>query len=466
MLWYETGNGWAKTTFAKKDMNGDAYLVCPGPSLAQVDTDKLRGRGRTIFGINTAYPAVRPDVWMGLDEVDCYDRGIWAEPFVKICRGTYAEMKLADKPVKKFDNVYFATMKPPEPGKSMLDYRQHDDPLMWHKNTMAAMLHLIIWMGGKRIYLVGCDMGGSQDYHDDRKLTEGQRKYNRQLYQNQIGFIRELAKLAKPHGIEFISATPKSPLNDFLSYVPLTDALRKSEEAVGVKPEKVRHVLDSAKKIAVVTPTRGDRPQLLTAWRMMMKYQSVRPDKVYLIDREPTTEGNDQRERVAEGVEMAKKDGMTHIIIMEDDDYYPPDYIEKVIGAWDDENIVGGYYYSIYHIPHRNRVVYNMDMNGIEAPPLNSTAFTVKLWDSFLESGYMNTKQNLDLELWKWAREIRTKARYIHDPDLMISIKHGIGKVAGGNHAGIKEGYAVGDSKMKWLSNAVHPEIMKIYKRI
>jgi len=469
MLWYNAGNHWKDVSLARADMKGDAYLVCPGPSLADIDAEKLRGRGRKVFAINTAYPKVKPDVWMGMDRAECYDPEIWAEPFMKIVRGNYTDMQAGGEPIKNYDNVYFADVKEPAPGKTMLDYRNHNDPLVWHNNTLAAMLHLIIWMGGKRIYLVGCDMGGKKDYYDDRELPPEQREYNRKLYKAQISFIKALSERARSLDVQLISSTPDTPLNSFLQYIPIEEAISESERKATVEKTEIKHALDAERKVAVITPTRGDRPQLIRAWRKMMDYQTVRPDKVYLIDRKPKIEGEDQRERIHEGVELAKKDGITHIIIMEDDDYYPPDYIEKVLGAWGTQHIIGGYYYPIYHLKDRNRVVYNMDMKmntGIVAPPLNSTAFTVKFWDSFMQGDFAYTERNLDLEMWKWAHEINTPYKFIYDPDLMISIKHGIGKVAGGNHSGIKEGCAVADNDMRWLTKAVHPDILEIYKQL
>jgi len=246
MLYYdlgEGGRGWSKVSWARYKMGADAFLCCPGPSLVDVP----RGRGRKIFAINTAYPRVKPDVWMGLDRVECYDRNIWAEPFAKVCRGNYGDMKVGDKLIRFFDNVFFASVKAPEQGKSMLDLLDHGDPLVWHKNTLASMLHLIIKMGAKNIYLVGCDMGGSKDYYDSRVLAEDHKKHNHNLYAEQIRFIQKLAFSAKPKGIEIVSCTQESPLNNFLAYKDLGDALKESESKVNVENDSVLHCLEAEK---------------------------------------------------------------------------------------------------------------------------------------------------------------------------------------------------------------------------
>jgi len=231
------GKGWNKISFARQDMGCDAYLCCPGPSLQNIE----RGRGRKIFAINTAYPKIKPDVWMGLDRVECYDRAIWAEPFVKICRGNYTEMEVQGKKVKYFDNVFFASIKQAENNKTLFDYLNHEDSLLWYKNTLATMLHLIIKMGAKTIYLAGCDMGGN--YYDNRIIDPDHKIRNERLYKQQIEFLKKLNIQCNSKGIELISVTPNSPLNEFLQYKELDTALKESEGKVQVFREPIYHCL-------------------------------------------------------------------------------------------------------------------------------------------------------------------------------------------------------------------------------
>lgn len=239
MMYYDLGNGgngWAKVSWARQDMGADAYLCCPGPSLISVP----RGRGRKIFAVNTAYPKVVPDIWMGLDRVECYNRQLWGEPFIKVCRGNYGNMKVGDKFIRHMDNVFFASVSPVDKDKTLFDYLNHIDPLVWHKNTMATMLHLIIKMGAKTIYLVGCDMGG-KDYYDNRQLTPEQRMTNHMLYGEQAKWLKTISILAKERGINIISCTPESPINTFLPYMDIVDALKKSEERVKTEDGPILH---------------------------------------------------------------------------------------------------------------------------------------------------------------------------------------------------------------------------------
>ena len=181
-LWFDPGTGWEKYRAARLDHASEAFLCCPGPSLATVDRE-LRGPNRIIYALNTAYPKIKPDVWIGTDRIACFDRGLWHEPFPKICRRIQGDTER----MRFCPNVFFADVDDCDPANIFLR-RDHDAKFVWPHNTFIFALHFIIWSGAKTIRLVGCDMGGcgadgqSRDYHDDRQLPEKLRKSNQALY--------------------------------------------------------------------------------------------------------------------------------------------------------------------------------------------------------------------------------------------------------------------------------------------
>lgn len=229
MLWYDCGNGWTPTYWARKNLNLDAILCCPGPSLESVNAEKLNGYGRKVFAINTAYPTIKPDIWIGMDEMHCYDANILNEPFAKVFRGTYCEMKFSGNFVKHCPETYFADVAEVPAGKTMLELRDHNVKFAWHNHTLGVALHLMIWMGAKNIYLLGCDMGGDKDYCHTLQLTPDQRTRNQKLYFQQTMFIQKLSEAAKNYGIYIKSSTANSPLNKFLQYVPIDQVLIKTK---------------------------------------------------------------------------------------------------------------------------------------------------------------------------------------------------------------------------------------------
>ena len=234
MIW-AWRNQWERASFARCAETG--ILACPGPSLAYAPKN-LQGPQRTVFAINTAYPKVRPDYWIGMDEAFCTDPNLVDESFPKIYRGTYSLMTQNGVEVRQTPSAYFADLVEVPEGQTMLDM-QGDKGFAWHSHTLGVALHFMIWMGAKRIGLLGCDLGGDTDYCHDLVLTEEQRKRNRRLYAQQTYFLDKLARAARVKGIEFFSLTQHSPINEFLEYVPIERIIEPE-----TKTGKPRYVLD------------------------------------------------------------------------------------------------------------------------------------------------------------------------------------------------------------------------------
>lgn len=231
-LWYDCGRGLVKAIgFARGELGADVYICCPGPSLANIDPESLRMPGAFVIGVNTAYPHIRPDVWVGMDTPGCYDPRLWWEPFPKIVRGSYQYETCAGVPIRTLPNVFFADVEQAYV-TDLFRRRSHYANFVWNRNTFIVALHLAVWIGGRHIHFVGCDFGGAADYHDDRVLPENQRDSNRQLYSRLVGLLPRLRDAAERNGIELISCTPDSPANDHLPFVSLGDAIEKSQRRV------------------------------------------------------------------------------------------------------------------------------------------------------------------------------------------------------------------------------------------
>lgn len=246
-LWYECGNGMVKTSFAKKDERNDAYIVCPGPSLKNVNPDSFSNRvGYTVVGITTSYPAIKPDIWVGLDRVECYDRMLWWEGFVKICRGNYNGMVVEGLPIKSFRNTFFADCIAPTNQDDIFTLRAHDIRFVWHKNTLAMALHLLIWMGFKKIHFVGCDL--TTGYFDGRMIGKAREESNLNLHNQLYTYLKWFSKTGEKHGIETINCSPGSRLNDFMDFIPLDAAIVNSQrKTLGFKGFPIFHAADAEK---------------------------------------------------------------------------------------------------------------------------------------------------------------------------------------------------------------------------
>ena len=216
------------------DLGLPVFLCCPGPSLAQCSISS--GPGRMVVAVNTAYPLVRPDLWIGMDRPGCYSDSLWREPFRKIVRASISHDLRSNPETYLMDLEKF----PPE---DMFKRRSGDAKFCWDRSTLIASIHLLVWMGARRIHLAGCDFGGSSDYHDGRMLTPEQRQLNRKMYGQQVEVLRMLAPAALSHGVEFVSATDGSPINEFMRYIPLEESA-SVETTTAFNSIPVRHAME------------------------------------------------------------------------------------------------------------------------------------------------------------------------------------------------------------------------------
>lgn len=224
----------------------DLYIFSSGPSLSEVNMKMFDDAPVYKMGINTTYPKIKPDLWIGLDRPECFNENLWLERFPKILNGNYSDTKIGKIKLRDYCNVIFADFI--KSGKThydscklLFDNTRKEARLLWSKNTLVAALHMGILMGFKKIHMLGSDFGGKNDYFDESEsarpknfafkdekidkdspsggISEEQRKVNRRLYKQQLAFLQELIPLCKARGIDIISCTKDSPLNQFTEFI-------------------------------------------------------------------------------------------------------------------------------------------------------------------------------------------------------------------------------------------------------
>ena len=234
-LWQNTGEGWRPTPSLRNSLNNlDVYFCGCGPSLKNVKNSDIRGAGTFVAGVNNSYPHITPDIWFGMDDPSCYSRQVFWEPFVKVLRGGYQNRKCEGRDISKNYNLYYADALKLKDQEDMFRYLNDETKFIWKKNVMATSLHVLFWMGAKRIYLLGCDFStGESDYHHGKdKLSEGNRKWNQSLYNQVVDWFKVLTPMAKKYGIEMISSTSGSRINEFMEYVSVEEAVKKSRKNI------------------------------------------------------------------------------------------------------------------------------------------------------------------------------------------------------------------------------------------
>ena len=260
-------SSWNTGRFANRDLAGsmrglDCFLCCPGPSLKDVRDEDLHVPGAMVLAVNTAYPHVRPDVWIGMDRPECYDPRLLAEPFVKLVGSRYRDDAFAGRMIREYPNVCFVSGTEGRPHE-LFDRLGPDAEFIWNGNTFQTALHLAVWLGCERINLLGCDFGGASDYHDARVLAEPHKRRNRELYARLVDELPMIRLEAQARGVQIVSCTPDSPANEHLRYVPLAEAVQRAGENVPVLP--AGRLLDAADaELCRWGPERDHRPGVVT----------------------------------------------------------------------------------------------------------------------------------------------------------------------------------------------------------
>jgi hypothetical protein len=212
----------------------DAYICCPGPSLRYLNPEVLNKPNVLKIALNNAYPYVRPDIWFGMDHPHCYNRSVFWEPFIKVMRGGYQHILCEGRELKDCFNLYFADLAE-GPRENIFNIKE-DMTFIWQGNVVASALQIILWMGVKRIHLIGCDLSLDKgDYHDRNiKLSERNKSANALLYKELVEFWKFFSNASSAYGVEVISCTPDSKINDYLTYLPVAEALKRTEACYNI----------------------------------------------------------------------------------------------------------------------------------------------------------------------------------------------------------------------------------------
>lgn len=183
-------------------------------------------------------------------------------------------------------------------------------------------------------------------------------------------------------------------------------------------------------KVAVVTPHHDSRRGIfLEQLKKYMAAQTRQPDEWIVVDQSVYAGKigvKDLTKRVRIGCTMAKERGCDVVLIMEDDDWYDPNYIEFMVHNWHrcGKPELFGIGYTLYfhisgkywHSPHAGRA------------SLMSTLIRLDALDKFkwCDDSYIW----LDIALWQQlkGKTIEPVKHY------SVGIKHGIGDTGGVGH--------------------------------
>jgi hypothetical protein len=203
---------------------------------------------------------------------------------------------------------------------------------------------------------------------------------------------------------------------------------------------------------ALITPDRNDRKDFLAHCKEQVERFHFKAPH-FIINYPSESEECDIVPRIKRGIKKAKEAGAEWCVIIENDDYMPPDYLDRIIPYMDKYDFIGDdltYYYHLGSktwtaLPHTGR------------SSLFTTSFRISALDGF--KWPPDKTPFLDLELWKHAKS--KKCNFINSA--AIGIKHGIGKSGGSGH---KKTFRNSDPEMKWLQEHVDSDSFEFYKSL
>lgn len=201
-----------------------------------------------------------------------------------------------------------------------------------------------------------------------------------------------------------------------------------------------------------ITPSRGgDRPKFFQfCVRQLTKFTGGQ--KNYIMNDRPISEAKDLIPRVKKGIELAKRDGFTHVFIVEDDDFYCKEYFEQAL----DFDFFGYEDTTYYNL--RNRTYGVVKHPGRSS--LFTTAFKIEALDGFVWPA--DTNVFLDIALWDFARKTKKKVKLLKN-NPCLGIKHNIGVVGGKGH---RMKLRNTDYDLRYLRSRVDEEAFEFYRTL
>lgn len=389
------------------------FIIGGGESLKDFDFSKLKGE--LVIGVNRAYERLDCTIMFASD----------AKYYKWIHKG-----KLGAEAKRKFEEfkgrkVWLDSARYCYKGVHLLTGLNGHGlsfsmkaGLNYGGNSGYGALNLAVCLGANPIYLLGFDMKGKNGkqahWHDGYPKAQPAT-----VYRKFKAYFESATPILKEKGIKVINLNHKSALKCF---------------EFG-KFENIRR-----KTITAITPT-GDRPLAFALCQNWMKKQTLQPDQWIVVDdgkipmkpfvsmeyvrRKPLP--SDSNRTLIENLKIAiPRIKGSKIVIIEDDEYYAPKYIEEISFRLNQHEIVGIGKSRYYHLPSGN---YSR-LSNINQASLAEMAFRSSFLPEF--KSFLNGDSYLDIRIWRSINRKRAIIFIDNKNPLYVGMKgmpgrHGIG---------------------------------------
>lgn len=207
--------------------------------------------------------------------------------------------------------------------------------------------------------------------------------------------------------------------------------------------------------IHLLTPDRGDRTELLEHCKLQVERMNPARNlgKHWIINDPSRTDKPDLTARIQRGYNLVRSESNDWIFIIENDDFYPSDYLQRFAPHMKDHDFIGSESTIYYNL--RNRTW--EETHHPNHSSLFCTAFRISAMANF--KWHLADKVFLDLDIWKYARKFRRK--FIDPP--AIGIKHGMGLCGGKGH---KQVFPNKDPDLSWLESNIEAVSFEFYSNL
>ena len=379
------------------------FIIGGGPSVKRLDLDMLRNE--LTIGINRAYELLSPSILFGVDG----QLWGWAE-----------QGKLGEESKRKFIaydgyKVWMALHKVFPPDFYLIDVDDRGGDrigstrlLGFKSNSGYGAINLAAALGANPIYLVGFDMQGDKQgkqkwWHEGYPID-----YGENIYKGYIEDINKFAPVLKRAGVDVVNLNPKSALKCF--------TFGKYEQVVATKPTIPAGAIRTMARpdmITVITPT-GDRPLAFALCKHWMSRQTRKPDQWIVVDDGKTPlvptaamtyvrrspKRRDPKHTLTVNMDAALPYIRgSRILIMEDDEYYGPGYIQQMSDELRNYEVVGMSHAKYYHLPSGGC---HIIPNTLHAS-LAQTGFRSTFLPSVRKALSIKHEVYLDMRMWRTA---------------------------------------------------------------
>lgn len=178
-------------------------------------------------------------------------------------------------------------------------------------------------------------------------------------------------------------------------------------------------------RVGVICPERGDREKFLEQFHRQIARQTLKPEKVEVVDYVPESFSCDITQRYKRGYYVLRGKDLDVIAFMEVDDWYAPDYLEVMCNKWLElgkPKMLGLNYTIYYHLLVGKSFVFKHERRS----SMMSTLMRPDMDVDFGKEDYPYT------DSWLW----KTVGGIVFNPKkcITVGLKHGIGMCGGQYH--------------------------------